>query len=187
MRARLATNQFSRKLTTAMHLLFLSPTRFLSVARKPRARSLAPWFNGAQTPTPVFSMGNGLFCIWHRKPLRRFWFEKDSWFFLFLFLHYTLFPQECRSSDLSFDGWIASLLFVAIAYGYLGRMLLPCGNHPKGMLAFRIHFKYIIKQLSPALRSCIFMCHRQYLVRSTFSTAPVITVPRLLSRVHASA
>jgi hypothetical protein len=76
---------------------------------------------------------------------------------LFLFLHYTLFPQECRSSDL-FDGWIASLLFVAIVYGYLGRMLLPCGNNPKGMLAFRIQFKYIIKNFhlpcTPVVLSC---------------------------------
>jgi hypothetical protein len=75
----------------------------------------------------------------------------------FSFLHYTLFPQECRSSDL-FDGWIASLLFVAIVYGYLGRMLLPCGNNPKGMLAFRIQFKYIIKNFhlpcTPVVLSC---------------------------------
>lgn len=59
MRARLATNQSSRKLTTAMHLLFLLPTSFFQ-SRKPRARSLALGSMGP-TPSPDLSMGTGLF------------------------------------------------------------------------------------------------------------------------------
>jgi hypothetical protein len=133
MRARLATNQLSRTLTTTMHLLSLLPTGFLSVAKTTDKKSCT-WFNGAN---PQSRSQRGKWSVFHsaQKALGRSLCEKDSWFFFFFITHF--FPQECRSSDL-FDGWKASLLFVAMVYGYIGRMLLPCGNSPKGMLAFRI-------------------------------------------------
>jgi hypothetical protein len=158
MRARLATNQFSRNLTTAMHLLFLLPTRFFFGRANHGQEALHLVQLG---PTPIQTSAREMVCFASGTASRlAFLTRKGRLVLLFLFLHYTLFPQECRSSDL-FDGWIASLLFVAIVYGYLGRMLLPCGNNPKGMLAFRIQFKYIIKKLSPALHSCCaVMCYQ---------------------------
>jgi len=50
MRARLATDLSSRKLTTAMHLLFLLPTWFLSIV-KTMGKMFCSWFNVAKSQT----------------------------------------------------------------------------------------------------------------------------------------
>ena len=115
-----------------MHLLFLLPTRFLSVAKITGKKSCT-WLNGA---LPHTRSQHGKWSVLHlaQKANRRFWCEKDSWFFLFL--HYTLFLKNVVVRTF-FDGCTVSLLFVAMVYGYIGRMLLPCGNGPKGMLDFR--------------------------------------------------
>jgi hypothetical protein len=76
-----------------MHLLFLSPTRFLSVARKPRVRSLAPWFNGAE-PQSSFQHGKWLVLHLAQKAIAAFLVLKrtaGSFFFFFFSTHF--FPR----------------------------------------------------------------------------------------------
>jgi hypothetical protein len=100
MRARLAANQFSRNLTTTMHLLFLLPTRFLSVA-KTTGKKTCTWFNGAN---PQSKSQHGKWSVFHlaQKALGRFLCEKDSWFFFFFITHF--FPKNVVLRTFSMDG-----------------------------------------------------------------------------------
>jgi hypothetical protein len=72
-----------------MHLLFLFPTGFLSVAKTTGKKSCT-WFNGAN---PQSRSQHGKWSVFHSAPkaIRHFWCEKDSWFFFFFITHF--FPR----------------------------------------------------------------------------------------------